>query len=379
MSKSKKILIVSSIGAIVIGCIIFFITLAAINFDFSKFNTVEYTTNMYQITEPFYDIEIDSVMCDIRFVPSENNTIEVTCTEETDLTHRVYVENNTLKINCVDNRKWFRFMDINWGSNKSEITVSLPLHKVVPAGEHEEIAIFGQYGNLYLKCGSGDIEIPECFGFSSVKIKTLSGDVNCKNNSTDLSINSQSGNIYISGGIGFNSMDLKSSSGDIVMSNINGHNISAESNSGDIELLDVICMGINAEVTSGDINFSVISGSNIFAESTSGDIDFSAIRSTDISVKATSGDIELKDTVCEGNLNIETTSGEVNLKDSDGKGIEISSTSGDVYGNLLTEKIFITKTNSGYIDVPSFDNTINKTWDKCIINTSSGDITMKTP
>ncbi len=377
MSKSKKSLIVISVGAVIIGCIIFFITSAAIGFDFSKFNTVEYETNIYQIEEPFENIEIDTTMCDIRFVPSKNDTIEVTCTAEKDRPHKAYVENNTLKINYVDNRNWYHFIDINWNSYKAEITVSLPLHKVIPVGEYTEIEPFGQYGNLYLKSSSGDIDIPECFGFHLVEINTSSGDVNCKNDSSDVTINSTSGNIYLSG-ISTNNMDLSTSSGAIKLSDMNCSVISAESNSGDIELTNIMCSDISAEVTSGDINFSIISSSNIFAESTSGDINFSAIRSKEISVKATSGDVELKETVCEGNINMKTTSGEINLKDSDGKSLEISSTSGDVYGNLLTEKLFITETNSGDIDVPAIDITLNKTLDKCRINTTSGDIKMKT-
>ncbi len=378
MSKAKKSLILISVGAVVIGIIIFFIALAAVDFDFSKFNTVEYQTSTYQIYEDFNDIEINTTMCDVNFVPSKNDMIEVTCKEETDLTHKVYVENDTLKINCEDKREWNHFMEINWGSDKAEITVSLPVYKVVPVGEDKEIASFGQYGNLYLKSSSGYIYIPDCFGFSIVEINTSSGDVNCKSGASELTINSKSGDIYLSD-IGAENMDLSTGSGEMKLSNINSSNISAESNSGDIELSDIICPDISAQVTSGDISFFNVISSNVFAGSTSGDIDFYTLRSTDVFVKATSGDVELKDIVCEGNVNAKTTSGDINLKDSDGKTLEISSTSGNIYGNLLTEKLFITETLSGDIDVPPVDITLNKMLDKCIINTTSGDIEMKTP
>ena len=57
------------------------------------------------------------------------------------------------------------------------------------------------------------------------------------------------------------------------------------------------------------------------------------------------------------------------LKDCDAAELEIKTGTGDVQGTLLSEKVFVVKTNTGKIQVPE-----TVTGGKCKITTTTGDI-----
>ena len=81
------------------------------------------------------------------------------------------------------------------------------------------------------------------------------------------------------------------------------------------------------------------------------------------------GDISLKNVVSTGKISIERNTGDVTLEASDAIEIFITTETGDVKGSLLTDKVFITKTDTGRIDVP---NSI--TGGRCEITTDTGNI-----
>ena len=62
------------------------------------------------------------------------------------------------------------------------------------------------------------------------------------------------------------------------------------------------------------------------------------------------------------------------FKDVDAKDVSVTTDTGDVRGNLLSDKIFFTRTDTGEISVPQ-----TTTGGKCEIMTSTGDIRLTTP
>lgn len=74
MNKTKKTLIILSIAAVCIGIIISICGLTAINFDFTRLNTVKYKTNFYSFSENIDNINIDISSADIDFKVSETGS-----------------------------------------------------------------------------------------------------------------------------------------------------------------------------------------------------------------------------------------------------------------------------------------------------------------
>lgn len=68
-------------------------------------------------------------------------------------------------------------------------------------------------------------------------------------------------------------------------------------------------------------------------------------------------------------LSIERSTGDVILEGIDAGEIDVKTSTGDVTGTLLSEKVFITETNTGRVKVPK-----TVTGGKCEIKTSTGDI-----
>ena len=76
--------------------------------------------------------------------------------------------------------------------------------------------------------------------------------------------------------------------------------------------------------------------------------------------------------IADEKLSAESTSGGVELDGCDGGAIYIETSSGSVKGTLLSDKIFITDTSSGRVDVPR-----SSVGGECEIITTSGNIVIK--
>ena len=68
-------------------------------------------------------------------------------------------------------------------------------------------------------------------------------------------------------------------------------------------------------------------------------------------------------------MDLDRDTGDIDLEDCDADEIFIVTDTGDVKGTLLSEKVFITKTDTGDVNVP---NSISG--GRCEITTDTGDI-----
>ena len=91
-----------------------------------------------------------------------------------------------------------------------------------------------------------------------------------------------------------------------------------------------------------------------------------------VDIELSTGDVTVKDINCKGNMAIRVSTGDVYIEKSDASEIFIKTSTGDVIGSFLTEKVYTAKTNTGEIDVPK-----SKNGGKCEIRTSTGDIIIK--
>ncbi len=181
--------------------------------------------------------------------------------------------------------------------------------------EQPSITIYlpiGEYGDLLIEEDTGDISIPEGYTFESIDIGISTGDVKSRASANeDIKIAVSTGNIDVKG-ISAKSIDLTSSTGKSV-------------------LKDIECE-------------SIVS-------------------------KGSTGDIHLTNVIAHEYLSLNRSTGDVILTDCDAGEIVIKTDTGDVTGSLLSEKVFITQTDTGDIDVPKCAS-----GERCEIVTDTGDI-----
>lgn len=315
MRKSTKFSLIIGVSLIVLGCIIFGGIMTMLKWDFTRLSTIGMETNDYEITEQFKNIKLYTKTANVDFIPSEDGKIKVTCYEQKKVKHSVTVLDNTLVIEAVDNRKWYEYIGIFFGSPK--ITVCLPK---------------GEYGEFSLKTSTGDTKISADFSFEGLEISQSTGDAEI--------FASVTGNAKI-----------KSSTGDITLKNATVGGLDFSLSTGHVNAENVNCNGdISVKVSTGEVELNKIKCKNLTLISSTGDLDLSGVLAENkLSAKAGTGDIELN----------RCDAAELYLKTSTGK----------VTGSLLSDKVYIAKSDTGKIEVP---NSI--TGGRCEITTNTGKI-----
>ena len=149
----------------------------------------------------------------------------------------------------------------------------------------------------------------------------------------------------------YNSLSIETDTGDItVPKDFSFKNIEIDGDTSDINCFASVSDILEIELSTGDINIDNV---------TLGRLDLST----------STGDITLKNVITMGSLSIETDTGDVKFKDSDADEIYVETSTGDVTGTLLSEKVFITQSDTGRIHVPK-----TTSGGKCEIETDTGDI-----
>ena len=165
--------------------------------------------------------------------------------------------------------------------------------------------------------------------------------------------------------------------------------VAVERDTGELEIYGATMGGIVTKTSTGCVVMERVSAAgDIVLESSTGDITLTEIKCSSFSQSSSTGDLRISNAECEtfnssasssklcmtslivsGTLTAERDSGDVTLDGCDANEIFITTDTGDVRGTLLTDKVFITRTDTGEIDVPE---TI--TGGKCKITTDTGDI-----
>ncbi|MDO4742667.1 MAG: DUF4097 family beta strand repeat-containing protein [bacterium] len=315
MSKKTKTWIIIASCFVLIGSIIFGGVMAILKWDFTRLSTNKYETNKHEISEGFKAISINTDTADIVFVPSENAENAVECYEQKNLKHSVAVKDDTLIIEKVDTRKWYEHIGVFFETPK--ITVYIPQ---------------GEYGSISVKSSTGDVEIPKEFRFESVDISQSTGDVTSYASVSDV-------------------VKIKTSTGNIRVENISAGALDLSVSTGQIMISDVICKG--------NVNISVSTGKTKLTD----------VECENVTSSGSTGNIMLKNVIAAEKFTIKRSTGDVRFEGSDACEIFIETDTGDVTGSFLTDKVFITQTDTGRVDVPK-----TVTGGRCEITTDTGDI-----
>ncbi len=316
MRLATKIWLIVAAALIVIGGIVFVSVMTVLKWDFTKLSTVKYETNEYEISENFKNISVVADTADIVFVPTADLNGSVVCHERKNIKHTVTVRDDTLVIEIEDTRKWYEHISFfDFGSSK--ITVCIPQ---------------GEYGALSIQASTGDVEIPKDFKFESTDISVSTGDVmNYASASEFVKIKTSTGDIRVED-LSAGAMDLSVSTGKVTVTGVNCEgDVALKVSTGDAKLTDMTCKNV------------ISSGST--------------------------GNLSLKNVIAAEKFSIERSTGDVKFDGCDAGEIMVKTDTGNVSGTLLSEKVFITKTDTGDIDVPE-----SVTGGKCSITTDTGNI-----
>ncbi len=310
--------IITAVALVIVGAIVCFGTAAAVHFDFEKLDSVQYETNTYAVKESFRGIAVTASEEKVFFKPAEDGKCTIVCFEEENREHRVSVIDGTLTIKPVDNQKFSLHFGVY--TRNPEITVYLP----------ESV-----YSDLRIETDTGDINIPEDFVFDSVAIKGHTSDVTCLASAK-------------------NGIDIALSTGDVSISDIAAGSVDLQTTTGGIYAESVKCEGdMHILVDTGKVNLQDMSCRNLTSE-------------------GTTGDITLNNVIASDTFSIMRDTGDVEFRASDAAAVFVQTSTGDVTGSLLTEKVFITETDTGKVEVPK-----SIIGGRCEISTSTGDIRIK--
>lgn len=317
MSKRIKIWLLVAASLILLGGILFVGVMTVLKWDFKKLSTVEYETNAYEISETYQSISVVTNTADVVFVPSEDGVTSVTCHEEQRMKHTVSVQDGTLVIKVVNTKKWYHYIGIFFGSPKITIRI--------PAGAYEALSV---------KTSTGDVDLSRGITFGNVDIKGGTGDVECRSDVTSL-------------------LAVKVGTGSIEVAGISAGAMNLTASTGDIDLESVTCAGdINLKVGTGDVELEDVTCVNLTGKTNTGDVEFSRVLTA-------------------GTVTLDTNTGSVEFERCDAAELAITTNTGSVRGTLLSEKIFVAKSNAGSIRVPE-----TLKGGKCKITTNTGSIRM---
>lgn len=381
MKKSKKILLAVSVICILAGLAMMAgAWLTLLDMDSGEVAVMQFEQKAHTITDPFSQIIINTVNSSVEILPSTDGSCHVICDDNEKLYHEVTVqkteEGTLLHISQHDDWEWYESLGgLHWDKAPA-LKVYLPMT---------------EYEILHASSGSGDITVAQDFRFHTVFTLSTSGNTALSNLKAEhLTARSSGGDIIIRSIQASQDVFLENVSGAMQIENLTAVNLTTGTSSGITVLEDASSEYLNMSTVSGHIrihrgNFtgtSHIESSSGYVEisdsvcgdqtllSVSGSVTLQTVQTTAMELHSSSGTLTLWDVICDGNAHFDTVSGEIMFSGMDAKNLELISSSGDVSGDLLTPKNFITKTSSGYVEVPPSVEDAGT----CYVSTASGNI-----
>lgn len=316
MKKGRMIAFIVAASLILLGIIIFAGAMTVIGWNFRSFDTNKFETNTHEITDAFGSICVDTDTADIALFKSEDGRCKVVLYEDTNLNHSASVTDGTLTIKLEDTRKWYEHISL-FSFSTPMISIYLP--------EDE-------YSALTVREDTGDIEIPKELRFESIDIKCSTGDVRCYASTSE-------------------KINISTTTGSITLDGISAGSAELSVSTGSIKISSLICEGeLTIGVSTGKSELRDVSAQSLISSGTTGNISLSNVVATE-------------------KFSIRRSTGDVKLDGCDAAEISIVTDTGDVSGSLLSEKIFMVRTDTGDIDVPK-----TTSGGICEITTDTGDV-----
>jgi len=313
--RKQTIWLIIAASLIVIGGVIFVMAMSAHGWDFKGLSTTAYETNIHTIAEEYHDITVITDTAHVTLKPSDTTT--VTCYEASNAKHTVSVVDGVLTVKLVNKKQWYEYIGIHFRT--PTLTLAVPQ---------------GTYGALTVTASTGDVTIPREFTFENVDITESTGAA-----TVEASVTGQ--------------MKLHASTGAVCVSNAAVGALDLRVSTGVVTVKNVTCAGdARVVVSTGKTTLDDVTCRSLYSE-------------------GSTGDLTLKNVVAAETFSLERSTGNITFDNADAAEIAAKTDTGDVTGSLRTEKVFITETDTGRVEVPK---TI--TGGRCEITTDTGDIRM---
>lgn len=289
-----------ALALIVCGAAIMFAAIAANDFEFTAFNTVEYDMFEYECSGAIREIEIYEGGRDVKIRKSADGLCHVQYfTTEKD-SYTIEERDGLL---CVihddDEREW---ISLSFGDIPG-MTVYLPE---------------GEYERLYVRSGSGDILICSGIEFAEADIVTASGDIEVNADVRKLDASAASGEISIAG-CALGELVATTASGDIEVENSDMGAARFETASGSVDIDRVKLEGaLEVSTASGDVEIEYVEAASISVETMSGDVWGIIEAPMRYDVETSSGDVRAPAATTAGApCRIKTASGDIEIETRD--------------------------------------------------------------
>lgn len=292
MKTATGVLLWVSLGLIVVGLLLAFVGIT------NGGIVTPTVSKSYEVNEPFSNILIKGDTSDVRFAVSTDGVCRVECVEFEKVPNEVSVKEQTLEINSIDERKWYDHIGFNMGSGS--VTVYLPST---------------QYQDLDIDLSTGDVKIPEGFTFEGISVSL--------------------------------------STGDVWMNGLSVGNLNIEGSTGDVTVCRTVVNGsISVQLSTGDVEFEELMAGAVTISASTGEISLEDVKCTSLSTKNTTSDQIYEDVIVSGDANITGKTSDIKLLGFDAQNIDIETSTGDIFGVLLSEKKFDADTSTGKITLP---------------------------
>lgn len=148
--------------------------------------------------------------------------------------------------------------------------------------------------------------------------------------------------------------------------------LSINTDTGNVEMpKDFVFESTAVDTDTGHIDWYASVLGTLEIETDTGKIQLTDVNCKSITAKSDTGGISLKNTIATELFSIESDTGNVKFEHSDAASIFVKTATGNVTGTLLSEKVFITETATGRIDVPKTNS-----GGRCEITTATGNIAL---
>ena len=220
-----------------VGLTVCVIAWAAVDFDFMKLDSADFTDNMYEFDGYIDGIHINFDTANVRFGVSPDSVVRVFTHEKEDNLHTVQKAGGKLLILRVE-KPWYQKLDFTF--EEEWITVHLP----------KDV-----FYSLTAKVNTADLVLPSGLSFSGVNIETDTGDVHIAS--------SVRGSILV-----------EADYGDVLLENTNPKHIEIETDTGDVTLKNTLCRyDLSITTDTGDIRFDRVDAQSLTIETDTGDVE----------------------------------------------------------------------------------------------------------
>ena len=317
MKKSKKVLFIVAAALIGGGIITGIVGFGLMRGDIMVLNMSKTVSNSHEINQEFSNIAIECDTADVNLLVSDDGVCRVECKETDNLYHTVTVEDGTLRIIRTDVRKWYQHI----GIFSAEMEINVYLSNDV-------------YESVCVESDTGDITANEALSFARVSVETDTGDINVNSNVTE-------------------SVEISTDTGKTNITNAHVDSLKASASTGNVSISDSETVTLTLKTSTGKVYLN-------------------GVRCRSMHVETSTGGLTAEDVIAEMDAVVRCSTGNVKLYDFDAEVIDVKTSTGDVYGELLSDKIFSTNTSTGNIYVPR-----SELGGRCDVTTSTGDIEFK--